>query len=354
MQPPRLLEAGDTVRCEIDGIGAIVNQVSDGNLKSFGTRNSIMPVLEIESVTLAVPDLAVGQRFYESAGLKSVPEGDGLGLRCPGQDHSAISLREAAVKRLHHITLRADDAVSIVAAAAGAGGQVVDAPVGFEATSGHWIRDPHGMLIQLVEADPAPALASGPVFAINAPGHVVRSNRAAMKPIASYPPARPLRLGHVMLFSPEPLRSAAFLSEACGMGLSDQAQDVIAFCCTRRNSDHHVVAFAKSSAIGFHHASFQVADPDEVGRGGRALAERAGRGDWGFGRHTIGSNFFHYIQDPWGSWIEYFSDIDHIADFAAWTSTTYGMEDSLANWGPPVPGDFVHNYEAGQPYSPAP
>jgi 2-keto-4-pentenoate hydratase/2-oxohepta-3-ene-1,7-dioic acid hydratase in catechol pathway len=32
MQPPRFLEAGDIVRCEIDGIGAIVNQISGRNL----------------------------------------------------------------------------------------------------------------------------------------------------------------------------------------------------------------------------------------------------------------------------------------------------------------------------------
>jgi len=129
------------------------------------------------------------------------------------------------------------------------------------------------------------------------------------------------------------------------MGLADQAQDVIAFCCTSRHSDHHVLAFAKSPAVGFHHASFQVNDPDEVGRGGRRLAQMAGKGDWGFGRHTIGSNFFHYIQDPWGSWFEYYSDMDYIEDYALWTPTNYALEDSLANWGPRVPADFVHNYE---------
>jgi len=129
------------------------------------------------------------------------------------------------------------------------------------------------------------------------------------------------------------------------MGLADHAQDVIAFACARKDSDHHVVAFAKSSGVGFHHASFQVADPDEVGRGGRTLVAKSGRGDWGFGRHTIGSNFFHYIQDPWGSWFEYYSDMDHIDDYALWTPTNYSMEDSLASWGPEVPHDFVHNYE---------
>jgi hypothetical protein len=147
------------------------------------------------------------------------------------------------------------------------------------------------------------------------------------------------------VFSPDVMKSVAFVTEALGMGLADHAQDVIAFTCARKDSDHHIVAFARSSGVGFHHASFQVADPDEVGRGGRALLAKSGRGGWGFGRHTIGSNFFHYIQDPWGSWFEYYSDIDHIDDYALWTPTNYAMEDSLASWGPEVPHDFIHNYE---------
>lgn len=169
-----------------------------------------------------------------------------------------------------------------------------------------------------------------------------------MLPGRSYGPVRPLRLGHVLVFSPDVSTSVQFMTGPLKMGLADRAQDAIAFCCARRNSDHHVVAFAKSPAIGFHHASFQVCDPDSVGRGGRALVEKAGKGGWGFGRHTIGSNFFHYIQDPWGSWFEYYSDMDFIDDYAQWVPTNYAMEDSLANWGPPVPADFVHNYEADQ------
>ena len=34
------------------------------------------------------------------------------------------------------------------------------------------------------------------------------------------------------------------------MGLADRAQEVIAFMCARRESDHHVVAFAQSPGIG--------------------------------------------------------------------------------------------------------
>jgi len=305
-----------------------------------------MAVLNVMSVTLDVPDIAPGLDFYAAAGLVASVEGRQAHLRCEGQDRSSIVLRGgAARKRLHHVTLRADGLGAIAKAVPAQGGAVVAAPAGFE-DGGLWVRDPHGMLIHLIDCAPDAPLAARPRFAVNGPGDIVRSNRSAMLPQASYGPVRPLRLGHVLLFSPDVPVSVRFMTEALGMGLADRAQNVIAFCCTRQGSDHHVVAFAKSPGIGFHHASFQVADPDEVGRGGRALVEQAGKGDWGFGRHTIGSNFFHYIQDPWGSWFEYYSDIDFIEDYSAWTPTNYPMEDSLANWGPPVPHDFVHNYEA--------
>jgi catechol 2,3-dioxygenase-like lactoylglutathione lyase family enzyme len=214
-----------------------------------------------------------------------------------------------------------------------------------------WVRDPHGMCIHLIEAAPEPVRNAGAPFEINSPGRIVRKGRSAVLPAQACSRVRPLRLGHILLFTPDVLTSAAFVTEAFGMCLADRAQDIIAFCCASRDSDHHVLAFAKSPGIGFHHGSFQVADPDEVGRGGRALATSAGRGDWGFGRHTIGSNFFHYIQDPWGSWFEYYSDMDYIEDYSAWTPTNYGMEDALASWGPGAPKDFVFNYEASREFT---
>ena len=309
-----------------------------------------MPVLGALSVTLEVPKLDDGIGFYTDAGLEAASDGHVARLRCAGQDRdSVVLLGDAPKKRLHHIALRAERLDEMAAKVPGAGGKVVAAPEGFE-SNGLWVEDPHGMLIHLSERPADPELEAAPAFEINGPGRVVRTRRSAMRPSASYAPARPLRLGHILVFSPDVPKSVAFVTEALGMGLADRAQDVIAFCCARKHSDHHVVAFAKSPGVGFHHASFQVSDPDEVGRGGRALVaktqNRALHGDWGFGRHTIGSNFFHYIQDPWGSWFEYYSDMDHIDDYELWTPTDYEMQDSLASWGPAVPKDFVHNYEA--------
>lgn len=305
-----------------------------------------MPVLGLLSYALEVPDLEAGLKFYGDAGLTPDRSDDRAELRCPGQDRASIVLIGGAErKRLHHLHLRADGLDAIAAAAPSHGGRLVASPPGFD-TGGLWLEDPHGMLLHLSEcrAD-LPPLAPAAPFAINAPGHIIRKQRSAILPQARYPSVQPLRLGHVLVFTPDVLASVAFLTDVLGMGLADRAQDVIAFTCARRDSDHHVIAFAKSNGVGFHHGSFQVNDPDEVGRGGRALLAKSGLGDWGFGRHTIGSNFFHYIQDPWGSWFEYYSDMDFIEDYSAWAPTNYEMVDSLASWGPEVPRDFVHNYE---------
>ena len=307
-----------------------------------------MAVLGALSVTLEVPEIGAGIKFYTDAGMLGMIEDDVARLRCEGQERDTIVLLGGAErKRLHHISLRADDLDGIAATVGDHGGKVAAAPAGFE-NSGLWIEDPHGMVIHLQECAADPELSARGAYEINAPGRVVRTRRSAVLPGSAYPPATPLRLGHIMVFSPDVPESVRFLTGALGMGLADHAQDVVAFCCVKKDSDHHVVAFAKSPGVGFHHMSLQVHDPDEVGRGGRALLAKSGRGDWGFGRHTIGSNFFHYIQDPWGSWFEYYSDMDHIDDYSLWTPTNYGMEDSLANWGPELPHDFVHNYEADE------
>ena len=312
-----------------------------------------MPVLGAYSLTLEVPHIEDGVRFYEDAGLEASISGQTATLSCKGQDHEAIVLLGGfSRKRLHHVTLRASDLDALSRSVVQAGGAIVAAPEGFGEV-GLWVTDPHGLLIHLVDRPADAPLAEAAEFRINAPGRLQRIRRSAVLPQSAYPPAMPLRLGHILLFSPDVPASVRFVTEGLGMGLADHAQDIIAFTCARKDSDHHVLAFAKSPGIGFHHASFQVTDPDEVGRGGRALVTKAGNGDWGFGRHTIGSNFFHYIQDPWGSWFEYYSDMDHIDDHTQWTPTNYEMEDSLASWGPAVPHDFVHNYELGEVFAPA-
>jgi hypothetical protein len=84
---------------------------------------------------------------------------------------------------------------------------------------------------------------------------------------------------------------------------------------------------------------------EEVGRGAAQMAAAGYDKGWGLGRHVIGSNYFHYVQDPWGSFCEYSYDIDFIPPGHDWDTQEFGMTDALSLWGPPPPADFVHNYE---------
>ena len=231
-----------------------------------------MAVLGVAGFALEVPDMDAGVAFYTAAGLVADVSKDRATLTCPGGQTPCVTLiRKGTRMRLHHVSLRADALDEMAADISAHGGKVVDAPVGFRA-DGLWVSDPHGVLFHLVELAPEPEPSAGPRFAINAPGAIVRVRQSAMAPLRSYPPARPRKLGHVALFTPDVLASVDFVTEAFGMALADRAQDVVAFCCARQNSDHHVLAFAKSPGTGLHHASFQVVDPDEVGRAGQALS----------------------------------------------------------------------------------
>lgn len=98
-----------------------------------------------------------------------------------------------------------------------------------------------------------------------------------------------------------------------------------------------MVAFARSNAPGHHHISWDVGSVDEMGAGAMHTLGN---------RHVLGSNPFHYVCDPWGSYSEYSADIDYVpADFD-WKAGDYPPEDSFYACGPNVPHDFVHNYEA--------
>src|SRR4026207_2440407 len=62
--------------------------------------------------------------------------------------------------------------------------------------------------------------------------------------------------------------------------------------------------------------------------------------------HVLGSNYFHYVRDPWGSFAEYSADIDYVPATCDWKGGDQPGEDAFYAWGPNVPEDFVRNHEA--------
>ena len=75
------------------------------------------------------------------------------------------------------------------------------------------------------------------------------------------------------------------------------------------------------------------------------MAEAGYSRGWGVGRHVLGSNYFFYVRDPWGSYAEYSFDIDYIPKEMDWEASYPAPENSIYLWGPDLPADFVTNYE---------
>ena len=60
----------------------------------------------------------------------------------------------------------------------------------------------------------------------------------------------------------------------------------------------------------------------------------------------LGSNYFHYIRDPWGSYCEYSHDIDYVPMGPGWNAGDAAPENGFYLWGPVPPDDFAFNYES--------
>ena len=68
------------------------------------------------------------------------------------------------------------------------------------------------------------------------------------------------------------------------------------------------------------------------------------RHSWGLGRHFAGSNFYWYLRDPAGSFIEMYADMDRIDDDEAWEArgrTPFDFERIANSWGPNLPLEFI-------------
>jgi catechol 2,3-dioxygenase-like lactoylglutathione lyase family enzyme len=292
---------------------------------------------------LTVPDLSVGQNFYTDFGFTDMTgQSNTVRLRPATVDRDQVLLYEGRRKRLHHLAFGAsgEEYERVRAKLRAAGVTELDAPTD-DTAGGIWFRDPDGNLVN-VRDEAAPKIPIEPVTLFNGPGNPQRIGDRAVNP--PFPDrARPRRLGHVMMFSPQLEKQRAFYTDVLGMLVSDDVSGIVTFL--RCTSDHHNLAFLRSSHPGFHHGSFEVGDVDEIAMGAVRMQDRGWQPGWGLGRHCIGSNFFFYMKDPWGSYAEYFFDIDHIPEGYAWQPRDWDPSLALYAWGPDVPRDFEVNKE---------
>ncbi len=204
---------------------------------------------------------------------------------------------------------------------------------------GVWFRDPDGNLLQVKVGPKTTADHAAPPSRPS----IDRGKRAVSR--RARPAVHPRRLAHILLFTTDVERSIVFYREVLGLRLSDRSENIIAFMHAPYGSDHHLLGFAHSAAKGLHHTSWEVQSIDEIGAGAEQMRDAGYTDGWGLGRHVLGSNYFHYVRDRWGSWVEYSANMDYIREGEQWVAQDHEPEDSLYLWGPTVHPEFVRNSE---------
>lgn len=304
-------------------------------------RPGVRAVHSVHDFVISVPDLAEAERFYTAFGL-DVQRSDGrLALHTDGHAHAwGHVLQAPGVKRLQWLSfgLFPEDEAAFAHEIAARGLACPPHPAGDG--SGHWLLGPDGLVIQLVvAAKVAPSVRAQPHTPATPPGQGAAPARSRAGLV------RPRRLSHLLMFASDVSASIAFYRDVLGLKLSDHSGDGIAFLHGAHGSDHHLIAVAKSHAGGLHHSSWDVGSVHEVGLGAEHMKAHGHDRGWGLGRHVLGSNYFYYVRDPWGSYAEYSHDIDYIPADLDWPAADHPPEDSFYVWGPTPPADFVTNFE---------
>ena len=309
---------------------------------SLPRRAGVTAVHSLHRFVFTVPDLDAAQRFYTAFGLDVRRVGERIDLHSFGHPHRWGSIHRApGPKKLQYLSFAAypEDLQPLRRHLEQVGAPAVE-PHPLADEEGLWLRDPDGTAVQvLVAAKVSPDTCAAPEVRAALPGTAAAPSRS------SAPPVRPGRLSHVLLFSSDVLRSARFYCDTIGLRLSDSSGDIIAFLHGAHASDHHMLAFAKSGGPGLHHSSWVVSDVDQVGLGMEQMSAQGYTDGWGVGRHVIGSNYFRYVRDPWGSFAEYSAGIDFIPADVEWRAADHPLADSFYVWGPPPPDYFVVNHE---------
>jgi catechol 2,3-dioxygenase len=305
-------------------------------------RPGELGVHSLDHFNFSVPDPEQARKFYSSFGLDLREEGGRLNVYTHGHPHRWGSIVEGPRKKLQFISFGAfeDDLPRFRERLDAQRIERIDPPPGVQ-SNGLWFRDPDGIPIEIRVAEKSSPNEKSTFESISSPPGVAGAPSCSTKPFV-----QPRRLAHVLVFTRDIPRTIKFYSEVLGLRLSDRSGDMIAFMHAIHGSDHHVIAFVKAEGPGLHHLSWDVPSINHIGLGAMQMADKGFTAGWGLGRHVLGSNYFHYVRDPWGSYSEYSSDVDYIPADHDWKSGDHPPEDSFYVWGPTPPADFAFNHEA--------
>lgn len=262
---------------------------------------------------LEVPDVGLADQFYSAFGLAAQTADGVLQLHSRQKGPPEMVVLQGAQKRLHHLSFAVlpQDLARFGEHLKALGTAPVAPPFG-AVREGLWFQDPWGTWINLVPVAPAAAAAAEPPRVTGAP----RVDRHLWQELPRT--VRPNKLGHMLMFTQDWEKAEAYYRDALGLRTSDRAAGKVSFMAGGTGvRDHHCFGLINSTHRGFQHGSFHVDTVDDIGFGAVQMQKAGFKEGFGLGRHALASNLFYYTRDPWGSWIEYYADMDKISE--AWT-----------------------------------
>jgi catechol 2,3-dioxygenase-like lactoylglutathione lyase family enzyme len=291
-----------------------------------------MSLHQLTSLTIGVPNVASTSAFYEAFGLT----GRGGGRFATRDRGEQLRIVESPYRRVEEIAVGVDDAddlARIRSSLESAGHNVEIRPDSLLVHEQYANVD---VVVAIRERAVTTAVGVAP---INRPGMVERVNEPAHV-VLNDAPVRLSKLSHLVMGTPNYDATLSFFTKLIGFEISDAIPGVISF--TRCSTDHHNVAIQATPGAFLHHVAFEVDSVDEVLRGGSNMIEGAAeRHMWGLGRHAIGSNWFWYLRDPAGNFVEYTADLDTITSQDLYVPKAWEGKEYLYAYGPNVPSEFL-------------
>lgn len=301
---------------------------------------------ELAYVRIQVPDLDDAERFFNTFGLATrAKTADRLYVRGTGPEHHLLVAHRGEARLLataYEVTGAAD--LERAAGLAGAAPiAALDDPGG-----GRCVRltDLDGNGVELVHGIATSAPIDVPKQDFNFALERDRRRNAVIRPPKG--PSHVLRIGHVVIRSPDVAALSLWYQRVLGMLESDDVPapdgDGLLMSFVRLDQgavpvDHHVLQVLRGDRNQIHHISFEVQDIDDLYVGHEAMREAGYRHMWGIGRHVQGSQIFDYWVDPFGVMYEHWTDSDRLD--ASVVKGITPLSEMHAPWGPDMPHDFI-------------
>ncbi|TAK16831.1 MAG: glyoxalase [Rhizorhabdus sp.] len=289
-----------------------------------------MPLTGIDAVVFGVEDLTAARRFLIDWGLRD-DGGDDHNARYLTRDGTEVIAREKddpclpppiqTGPTLREVVWGVEEPADLQRLAAALG-----IPLAVGADAPLRLVDPDGLSHAFRVTRRVPVLADPQD--VNGPGVVRRVDTRA----TIYDRARPISVGHVVLFVDNLQASLDFFVHRLGFVVSDSYPGHAAFLRARTPGSHHdLFVLARPGNPGLNHVAFTVSNIHEVFGGGMAMMRHGWETDLGPGRHPISSAYFWYMRSPFGGSFEYYADDDYCTE--AWEAREFERKPELfAEW----------------------